>query len=170
MGRVVFQGIIFQHKCLNLVWKLIRNSEMGYYYLFKNNRLLFLLLFSLLFCNLEIPKQGIEMQLFFLNGLWKFLKNGHLPVKLHSSAPPGPKSKSQIHGLLNRHFVLTNRLNHELPDCETGFHFWVTQLRFQVWVMPRSGNCGCLQFWDNPKVETVDPFPVLGLHNCYHRF
>ena len=28
------------------------------------------------------------MQMFFLNGLRRFLKNGHLPVKLHSSAPP----------------------------------------------------------------------------------
>ena len=43
----------------------------------------------LLFYNLKIPKQGIKMQIFFLNGLWKSLKNGHLPVKLHSSAPPG---------------------------------------------------------------------------------
>ena len=44
----------------------------------------------LLFCNLNIPKQGIEMQILFLNGLWRFLKNGHLPVKLHSRAPPPP--------------------------------------------------------------------------------
>ena len=29
------------------------------------------------------------MQIFFLNGLWRLLKNGHLPVKLHSSTPPG---------------------------------------------------------------------------------
>ena len=43
---------------------------------------------SLLFCNLKIPKQGIKMQFFFLNGLWRLLKNRHLPVKLHSSAPP----------------------------------------------------------------------------------
>ena len=28
---------------------------------------------------------------FFLNGLWRLLKNGHLPVKLHSSAPPPPR-------------------------------------------------------------------------------
>ena len=42
----------------------------------------------LLFCDLKIPKQGIKMQFFFLNGLWRLLKNGHLPVKLHSSAPP----------------------------------------------------------------------------------
>ena len=27
------------------------------------------------------------MQVFFLNGLWRFLKNGYLPVKLHASAP-----------------------------------------------------------------------------------
>ena len=27
------------------------------------------------------------MQIFFLNGLWRFLKNGHIPVKLYSSAP-----------------------------------------------------------------------------------
>ena len=30
------------------------------------------------------------MQIFFLNGLWRLLRNGHLPVKLHSSAPPPP--------------------------------------------------------------------------------
>ena len=41
----------------------------------------------LLFCNLKIPKQGIKMQVFSLNGLWRLLKNGHLPIKLHSSAP-----------------------------------------------------------------------------------
>ena len=29
------------------------------------------------------------MQIFFLNGLCRLLKNGHLPVKLHSSAPAG---------------------------------------------------------------------------------
>ena len=29
------------------------------------------------------------MQFFFLNRLWRLLKNGHLPVRLHSSAPPG---------------------------------------------------------------------------------
>ena len=28
-----------------------------------------------------------KCQFFFLNGLWRLLKNGHLPVKLHSSAP-----------------------------------------------------------------------------------
>ena len=28
------------------------------------------------------------MQAFLLNGLSRFLKNGHLPVKLHSSVPP----------------------------------------------------------------------------------
>ena len=29
------------------------------------------------------------MQIFSPNRLWRFLKYGHLPVKLHSSAPPG---------------------------------------------------------------------------------
>ena len=33
------------------------------------------------------------MQSFFLNGLLRFLKNGHLPVKLHSSAPPGDNAQ-----------------------------------------------------------------------------
>ena len=65
-----------------------------------------------------------------------------------------PKSKSRTHGLLNKHFVLI--------DCETGFHFWVRQLRFQFWVKPKSGNCGRFQFWAYPKVETADAFPVSG--------
>ena len=70
------------------------NSETGYDYLFKNNRLLFSRTIDYcfpycfgIFCNLIIPKQGIEMPIFFLNGLWRFLTNGHLPVNLHSSAP-----------------------------------------------------------------------------------
>ena len=37
------------------------------------------------FCNIIIPKQGIEMH-FSLNGLWTFLKLGTLPVKLHSKS------------------------------------------------------------------------------------
>ena len=48
----------------------------------------------LLFCNLKILKQGIKMQIFFSNGLWRLLKNGHLPVKLYSSAPPGTFKKN----------------------------------------------------------------------------
>ena len=31
------------------------------------------------------------MQISFLNKLWRVLKNGHLPVMLHSSAPPPPR-------------------------------------------------------------------------------
>ena len=58
---------------------------------FGNNSLLFPIVF-LLFCDLKILKQGIKMQIFFLNRLWRLLKNGHLPVKLHSSAPPGAMS------------------------------------------------------------------------------
>ena len=96
-GTCFLQGIIFQHKILNRVWKLIRNSETGYDYFLKNNRVLFSrtiddcfpIVFGI-FCNLIIPKQGIEMQIFFLKGFWRFLKNGHLPVKLHwSTSPPG---------------------------------------------------------------------------------
>ena len=34
------------------------------------------------------------MEFFFLNGLWRFLTNGHLPVKLYSSTPPPPSSDS----------------------------------------------------------------------------
>ena len=41
----------------------------------------------LLLCNPKIPKQGIEIQFFFLNRLWRFLKKLANPVKLHSSAP-----------------------------------------------------------------------------------
>ena len=59
-------------------------------------------------------------------------------------------------------YWLTNWLNHELPDRETGFYFWVRQLRFQFWIKPKSGNCGRFQFWAYPKVETADAFPVLG--------
>ena len=72
--------------------KLIINSETGYDYLFKNNKLLFsrtidycFLLFSD-FCNLIIPKQGIEMPAnCFPKRVVGFLKNGHLLVKLHST-------------------------------------------------------------------------------------
>ena len=67
-------------KFRNGLWLFVQEQKA---IIFKNNRLLF----SLLFCNLKIPKQGIKMQIFFLNGLWTFLKNGHLSVKLHSSAP-----------------------------------------------------------------------------------
>ena len=62
----------------------ICSKTIGYCFalVFKNNRLLF----SLLFCDLNIPKQGIEMQFFFPKRVVEILKNGHLPVKLHSSA------------------------------------------------------------------------------------
>ena len=36
---------------------------------------------TILLFNLKIPEQGMKMQFFFLNGLWRSLKNGHLPVK-----------------------------------------------------------------------------------------
>ena len=44
-GTCCFSGYHFQHKFLNGIWKLVRNSETGYYYLIKNKRLLFSLLF-----------------------------------------------------------------------------------------------------------------------------
>ena len=71
--------------------------------MFHNKRLLFPYCFWK-FCNLIIPRQGIEMQILFLNGLWRFLKNGHLLVKLHSSAsppPPPPSGPMQYVSLLS---------------------------------------------------------------------
>ena len=50
---------------------MVRNSETGYDYLFKNKRLLFLRTIGYcipIVCNLKLPKQGIKMQIFFLNG------------------------------------------------------------------------------------------------------
>ena len=74
-------------KFRNGLWLFVQERKA---IVFKNNRLLFSLLYLDFFCNLIIPKQGIEMQIFFQNGLWRFLKNGHLPVKLHSGASPPP--------------------------------------------------------------------------------
>ena len=59
-------------KFRNGLWLFVQEQKA---IVFKNNRLLFSLLFPLLFCNLKIPKQGIKMQIFFLNGLWRLLKN-----------------------------------------------------------------------------------------------
>ena len=74
-------------------------------YCFQENRLLFFLLF----CNLKIPKQGIRMQIFFPNGLQRLLKNGHLPVKLHSS------SKHEA-----RHFLhVCEKFSRNSGDCTT---------------------------------------------------
>ena len=39
------------------------------------------------------------MQTFSLNGLWRFLTNGHLPVKLYSSTSPSSDSLSKLKGL-----------------------------------------------------------------------
>ena len=78
---------------------MIRNSEMVMTicsrtkgYCFQEQYAIVLPIVFLLFYNLKIPKQGIKMQIFFLNGLWRSLKNGHLPVKLHSSASPPRES------------------------------------------------------------------------------
>ena len=79
----------------------------------KNNRLSFSHIVFLLFCNLKIPKQGIKMQFFFLNGLWKLLKNGHLPVKLTFKCPPPPTGNREIR------LQVEHGTGH---DIELGFH------------------------------------------------
>ena len=56
---------------------------------FQEQVIVFPIVFGI-FCNLIILKQGVEMQ-FFPNGLWRFIKNGHLPIKLHPSPPPGTR-------------------------------------------------------------------------------
>ena len=42
-----------------------------------------------IFCNLIIPKQGIEMKTFFLNRLWGFLKKWATPGQVTFKCPPG---------------------------------------------------------------------------------
>ena len=72
--------VSFLELILNQVSKLSKNFETGYDNLLRNNRLLFSrtidyctpLLFEG-FCNLIIPKHGIEMQIFCLKMLWRFL-------------------------------------------------------------------------------------------------
>ena len=76
-----FRVSIFSLNSWTRYKQLIKNSQTGYDYLFKNNRPLF----SLLSSDLIIPKQGIEFKFFFLNRLSRFLKNGHLHVMLDSS-------------------------------------------------------------------------------------
>ena len=36
------------------------------------------------------------MQFFFLDGLWRLLKNGHLPVKLPVQVPPPPPPQGEF--------------------------------------------------------------------------
>ena len=72
-----------------------------------------------------------------------------------------PKKRSRlIKALNNRFYVKFMQL--EIGLLQTGFHFWVRQLRFQFWVKLKSGNCGRFQFWSYSKMETADTFPVLG--------
>ena len=92
----------------------ICSRTIGYY--FKEQYAIVFPIVLLLFCNLKIPKQSIEMQVFFLNGLWRFLKNGHLPVKLHSSAPPGSKNYHTHH---RAHHSL--KKNCQIPATRTNF-------------------------------------------------
>ena len=57
-------------------------------YCFQEQWAIVLPIVFLLLCNLKIPKQGIKMQFFFLNGLWRLLKNGH-PPSIYIQVPPG---------------------------------------------------------------------------------
>ena len=62
------------------------------------------------------------MQIFFLNGLSRLLKNGHLPVKLHSSAPreyPREAGKSFFNRTLNK---LSKFTDHEIMDVRDETH------------------------------------------------
>ena len=82
----VFQGIIFQHKFLNGIWKLVRNSETGYYYLIKNKRLLFSLLFSYCFV---IKNSETEYQnAFFPEWVVETLKKWAPPRQVTFKCPP----------------------------------------------------------------------------------
>ena len=55
------------------------------------------------------------MQIFFLNGLWRFLKHWHLPVSLHSSVPLPPGLQSLFYQdstvLLNSAHQIELKLN-----------------------------------------------------------
>ena len=90
----------------------IRNSETGYDYLFKNNRLLFSRTiaygFPYCFWNLIIPKRNTN---FFLNGLWRVLKNGYLPVKLHSSVTRGFYCTT-VWKLFSKIFIRSQKMHH----------------------------------------------------------
>ena len=44
----------------------------------------------LLFCDLKIPKQGIKMQIFYLNGLCRLLKKWAPPFQVTFKCPPSP--------------------------------------------------------------------------------
>ena len=89
MGRAVFQGITFQHKFLNRVWKLIRNSETGYDYLFKNNMLLFPLLLS--YCSViwKFRNRASKCK-FFSKRVVKILKKWAPPRQVTFKCPPRP--------------------------------------------------------------------------------
>ena len=75
-------------KFRNGLWLFVQEQKA---IVLKNNRLLFFLLF----CNLKIPKQGIKMQIFFLNGLWK-LKKWARPRQVTFKCPPGSQQLVQI--------------------------------------------------------------------------
>ena len=79
-------------KFRNGLWLFVQEQKAV---VFKNNRLLFSLLFSYCFPYFfpivlwsENSETGYQNANFFPKRVVETLKNGHLPVKLHSSAPP----------------------------------------------------------------------------------
>ena len=57
-------------------------------YCFQEQQIIVLPILFGIFCNLIIPKQGIEMQIFFPNGLWRFLKNWASPHQVTFKCSP----------------------------------------------------------------------------------
>ena len=78
------RGMKIDQKFRNLLMAICSRTK-GY--CFQEQQAIVFLLFS----NLTIPKQGIKMQIFFpifKRVVETAFKNGHLPVKLHSSPLP----------------------------------------------------------------------------------
>ena len=80
------RGMKIDEKFRNGLWLFVQEQNA---IVFNKNRLLFSIVVFLLFCNLKIPKQGIKMQIFFLNGLWRLLKMGTSPSS-YIQVPPLP--------------------------------------------------------------------------------
>ena len=106
----------------------------------------------LLFCNLKIPKQGIKLQIFFLNGLWRLLKNSHLPVKLHSNAPRVIlQERTNIGWLVRKGWFIQF-------DFRLQRSYWRESIFLLVWPSDLSKVCkvvmlkSCLFFLSHPKL------------------
>ena len=73
-------------KFRNGLWLFVQEQKAIVY---KNNKLLF--------CNLKIPKQGIKMQIFFPNGLWRLLKMDTSPSSYIQVPPPPGIKRLLVH-------------------------------------------------------------------------